>query len=801
MKMLLAKLAGTKAVSGRCPLWLVVLFCLVWAGPGRAQVIISEVMADNATALEFDGNYPDWVELYNAGSSSTNISGMRLTDDPLNLTKFSFPANTVMAPRSFIVVYCDNLTSAGGLHTGFGLGKKGSYLGLYDASGLYRDSVTFGLQITDFSIGRTTMTTAGAFYLTRPTPFAANQLQSLGLTNSLRINEWAATNYAVITNVLVVLDDWLEIYNPSTNPVSLAGLVLADTAATPVASSYRAITNLSFIAPLDFIDFKCNDGKGNDECSFKLSSTSGESALTLYAADRATVIHRLSFPGTGTAPNYWRGNISYGWLPDGDTNHLTRFETNRTSPGKSNFQPLTNLVVNEVLSHTDLPLEDAVEFFNPTTNAVDIGGWWLSNAKDDRKKFRIPSNSVVAPYGFKVFYEMIGSTNGFNTNGTGTGRCFTFNSAHGDPVVLTAASNDVTGTLTGYELVKSFGPAQNGISFGRYITSDGNKDFVPMSQLTFGTNVTRYDPTNRITAFRGGAGATNSYPQVGPLVVSEIHYHPPDVPFWTNNTYVLVDDSTNEFIEIFNPNSTNTPFYDPQQWYSDPGYNHGAPYASGWTNTWKIRGTVDFDFPTNVSLAPSNYLLVVNFDATNAALSNAFVQKFKVPAGVQILGPYSGKLSNKGGSIELQKPDWPQGPNHPDEFGYVPYLLVEDVQYNDTSPWPTNSDGRGFSLHRVSATGYGNDPTNWVDAVPSPGQAQILALSPATRTNGNFAFGFSAQAGLSYSVQYKGPDASGAWLNFLSYEAQPTNAWRQVTDSAMGAVTGRYYRVVSPKRQ
>jgi hypothetical protein len=84
-------------------------------------------------------------------------------------------------------------------------------------------------------------------------------------------------------------------------------------------------------------------------------------------------------------------------------------------------------------------------------------------------------------------------------------------------------------------------------------------------------------------------------------------------------------------------------------------------------------------------------------------------------------------LSNAGGSIELYRPDAPQTPPHPDA-GFVPYILVERVKYDDASPWPTNNsggtlriDGGGASLSRRYSYEFGNDPTNWFGQLPTPG--------------------------------------------------------------------------------
>jgi hypothetical protein len=110
--------------------------------------------------------------------------------------------------------------------------------------------------------------------------------------------------------------------------------------------------------------------------------------------------------------------------------------------------------------------------------------------------------------------------------------------------------------------------------------------------------------------------------------------------------------------------------------------------------------------------------LVVSFDPlTNLTALAQFRARYG--SNSALVGPYSGKLDNGGESVELLKPDPPQ-PNND-----VPYVLVEKVVYSDHAPWPTSPDGFGMSLQRVSSTGYGNDPTNWVAALPMPGSGGL----------------------------------------------------------------------------
>lgn len=96
---------------------------------------------------------------------------------------------------------------------------------------------------------------------------------------------------------------------------------------------------------------------------------------------------------------------------------------------------------------------------------------------------------------------------------------FTFNAAHGDGVYLSEA--DGAQNLTGYRLGQTFDAAANGVSLGRYPTSVG-VDFVPLSARTFGV-----DQPGTVAEFRTGLGAANAAPLVGPVVISEIMYHPP----------------------------------------------------------------------------------------------------------------------------------------------------------------------------------------------------------------------------------------------------------------------------------
>jgi len=635
-----------------------------------AGLVINEVLANNKTVAEVDGSTPDWIELYNPSASAIDLGDMSLSDTTVNARRWVFPSPTILPSQGYLVVRFDSGAPVSDTNTGFGLKASADSVYLFDRpanGGGIVDFVTFGLQAADFSIGRIP-SGSGNWVLTVPSGGAPNTVAPLGSPATLKINEWMAEPASG--------DDWFELYNPDPQPVAIGGFWFSDDLTSSLTRQKSRVPPLSFIGSLTngYQQFSAdnNVAAGADHVGFKLSGT-GE-AIGVSSPD-GSLIDGITFGQQAKG-------VSQGRLPDGGTN-IVDFPDS-PSPGEANFLPLTSVIINEVLSHTDLPLEDAIELYNPTDSAINVGGWYLSDAKSRLKKFAIPQGITLAAGGYKVFYE-------YQFNGPSASIPFALSSAKGDDVYLSQSGPG--GVLTGYRASVKFGAAQNGVSFGRFVTSVG-EDFVAMSDLSFGTAVRAGDPTNQITVFRTGPGAANPYAKVGPIVVSEIMYHPPD-----NGTN---DNVRDEFIEIANPTGQTVPLYDPN-----------FP-----TNTWRLRDAVDFDFPAGLSLPPSGHLVIVSFDpATNGASLTGFQQRYG--SNMTLIGPYSGKLANADAKVELYKPDPPQV-GGPDD-GFVPYVLVERVHYHDVAPWPTSADGGGFSLQRLNLLGYGNEPTNWVAGIPDPG--------------------------------------------------------------------------------
>lgn len=128
-------------------LFLVVLILFqLSAFEGKAQdVRINELMSVNDQTLsDTDNEYVDWIEIYNSGEQAFDMTGWTLTDDPMNIDKWHFPAVLVEA-GSYLIVFAsgkDTVYNQEEIHTNFKLSGDGEYLGLYSPEGVATSEIT-----------------------------------------------------------------------------------------------------------------------------------------------------------------------------------------------------------------------------------------------------------------------------------------------------------------------------------------------------------------------------------------------------------------------------------------------------------------------------------------------------------------------------------------------------------------------------------------------------------------------------------------------------------------------------------
>lgn len=295
------------------------------------------------------------------------------------------------------------------------------------------------------------------------------------------------------------------------------------------------------------------------------------------------------------------------------------------------------VVINELLAHTDPPQVDSVELYNPGPNPADISGWCLSDDDKQPCQFEFPLSTVIPADAYYVLE--LQQANDFGL------------SEMGETVTLRSATNRV---LTGYAHAVKFGASPNGVSLGRVVTSDGRELFPLLEQTTL--------------------GAPNASPWVGPIVITEVMYHP--VPGSTDV----------EYLELVNRSTSAVPLYDP----ANP------------RNRWRIEGVGSVTLPA-IALAAGKSLFVTSVDP------QTFRDLYSLPDSVLVIGPYSGNLADGGEQVSLQRPE---PPNLDDRE--VPYVVEDEVTYNDEFPWPSKADGQGNAMARACWNCFGEFPESWI---------------------------------------------------------------------------------------
>lgn len=166
------------------------------------------------------------------------------------------------------------------------------------------------------------------------------------------------------------------------------------------------------------------------------------------------------------------------------------------SPGRA--EPVADtrpgVVMNEILTHTDLPQVDFVELYNYSLRTVDVSRFVIRATTNE---YVIPTNTVLAPRQFLAITE--------------TQMGFTLEKEGG----LFALED---GSRTQVVDIVRLGAQENGVSWGRY--RDGQAGWYPLNSPTPGTN--------------------NSAIRVSDVVINEIMYHP------------ITDSSDDEYIELYN---------------------------------------------------------------------------------------------------------------------------------------------------------------------------------------------------------------------------------------------------------
>lgn len=618
-----------------------------------SRVLINEVLATNRTAHIHDLRSLDVIELYNDSESATiDISGWSITDNVDLPLKYVFGPGTTIAADSYLTLYAGVADlGATGIYVGFQLDGDGDDIYLYDGSQTLVDSIAFGMQIADMSIGRTGPDRT--WTLNQPTIGAANIAQPTVDPDGLVLNEWFANGDEVL------IDDFVELYNPNTLPAHLVGVHLTDNPANQ--KTKHQIAPLSFIDAEGFVALQADNRNDAGHVDFALRSVM--EILGLFDAD-VNQLDRMYYGAQtedvsqGRTPD-GSANTEYSTLPTPDVGNVA-MGVGETIMAESNGK---YVLVPDAGTVTTWP---AVDFVTYPGVGFDTTGWtyW------DGSPYGVGFDSGDGAYLPLIGVDVIAMD---NVNSS-VYIAYAFSYA-GDPNQLSSLSLDIRyddgfiAYLNGVEIHREmFEPASipawdssaTGIHDDVLALDLASFDIMDhVGALNTGANVLAIHGLNesvgssdlimsaQITGTAPGAFA-NLLAVHNDLRITEVMYNPSG-------------SDNKEFIEFQNVGTLTLDLT-------------GVRLSDG----------IDFVFPA-VTLAPDEYIVV----ARDLVEFEAFYG-----SGLNAIGDYAGSLSNAGEDILLQMPD--------------PYeAAILRFDYNDA--WYPATDGDGASLVIVDSLGRRGD--------------------------------------------------------------------------------------------
>ena len=385
------------------------------------RVVINEIMASNRSVVaDEQGSYADWIELYNPTDTPVDLAGFGLSNEEGQI-KWLFP-KIVMEPGGYILVFATSNAvvnvNAPYQHTGFKLSASGGVVVLTNSGGEAIDMVEFGTQQTNISLGRSSEDASVWVPFEAPTPGFSNDAagaQSFAATRvamdvDLLITEVMASNSTTYADNDGEYSDYIEIYNAGDTEVDLTGFALSDNPDNVTKWRFPEVTILPGEHIAVFASGK--DAQSTDienkqiHTSFRISAY----AETIVLADPLGLsIDEVTISEAVTDSAYMRAldvsdNYTEDWaLLDTPSPGFFNNESGYSLFEQNNNVAAGPVVITEVMvaNNTYLAEEDGefydwIELHNQSGEAVDIGGYSLTDDTSFPTKWRFPQ-TVLAP--------------------------------------------------------------------------------------------------------------------------------------------------------------------------------------------------------------------------------------------------------------------------------------------------------------------------------------------------------------------------------------------------------------------
>ncbi len=477
----------------------------------NGQIFINEFLASNDSGITDEtGDFEDWIEIYNAGSSDLNLTNYYISDDPLEPLLWQIPTGrdpslTTVPAGGYLILWADKDTEDGPNHIDLKLGAGGEAIILTAPDGMtVVDQIVFDAQTADVSNGRATDGAPNLVFFPSPTPGMANipggvPTYTVNLEVSLVSGNDDAEQESFGNVILNSSDiEMVENFGNSTTAGFRFSNINLPSDAVVTNAYLQFVAEEIQIGPANLIIHGESSGNSapfqmlNQNITNRVTTNNatnwipepwfiiGANGTDQQSPDLSEIINEMI-----ALPDWDSGNTMAFIISGSGTRTTYSFEQNPLLAAKLVIEaeiplstdPIPTVYINEIASNSTTyrdengTKEDWIELYNPNLEPVDLSGLFLTDKFSDLDKWQIPPGTIIPAEGYLTFFTDNDEEDGpLHTN-------FSLKSG-GEEIALSQLLTD------GLSVIDSvtFGAIPFMATFGREI--DGGDNFILFGDIT-----------------------------------------------------------------------------------------------------------------------------------------------------------------------------------------------------------------------------------------------------------------------------------------------------------------------------